>query len=167
MGTDVAKYGGTIIRGEEEFKAHMAKYPSTKLMEIRSGDISIYIDACGDKSDGGMANHACGATLHCPANVTAVHDDQNRDDIWLVADRDIKKGEWIFLDYGIVYDIGSDLEDPTLNWLRDYVCPVCTRINWDEYDGDAEDEQLQAVIEARVVDRLPRPVPVVPCPGTR
>ena len=40
--------------------------------------------------------------------------------------RDIKKGEWIFLDYGIVYDIGSDLHDPTLNWLRDYVCPVCS-----------------------------------------
>ena len=127
FGTPVAVYHGIVLRGEAEMQAHIVRYPSDKVMQIAGGRVKVYIDANNGTSLAGSANHACGATVHCPANVTVVHDDGNRELIELVSTRFIAAGEWILYDYGIEYDDAIDCTNRKLDYIRDYVCPVCCR----------------------------------------
>ena len=74
----------------------------------------------------------------------------------LVSLRDIEVGEWILLDYGIEYVPETDGDNRELDWLRDYVCPVCSNIDWPNFDVDAMEEEMIAAYppHERVVHRL-------------
>ena len=126
-GTQVAVYHGIVLRGEKEMQEYVARHPSDKVMQVSGGRLKVYVDANVTTSLGGSANHACGATSDCPANVTIVHDDVDRELIVLVSTRLIASGDWIYFDYGIEYDDVRDANNRALDYIRDYVCPVCLR----------------------------------------
>lgn len=130
-GAEVAEYGGdgaTIYRSDEELHEAMARSPSTKVMQICSGVNKVYIDAKHGCSLGSFANHGCGVTEHCAANVTHVFDDENKEKVWLCATRLIKKGEWIFFDYGYRYDEEVDGNDTNMCWMKGLKCSVCNPV---------------------------------------
>ena len=159
QGTDVAVYGGTVIHGDVALAAYSLRHPSTQVLMVhgrRGGGNRVYIDGRGDLTLGGMANHACGTTYRCPANVGVVIDDEDRNKVMLVSLRDIEVGEWILLDYGIDYVPETDGDNRELDWLRDYVCPVCSNIDWPNFDVDAMEEEMIAAYppHERVVHRL-------------
>lgn len=128
-GTQCCKYGGKLICGYGELATHQAEhFDSDKLMQIRYGSrwtTPVWVDATGDSSLGGYVNYGCGHKVDCAANVEHVFDDENRLDCWLVASRDILKGEFLFFDYGYHYDEERDGNDPTMGWMKGMRCPVC------------------------------------------
>ena len=125
VGTQTCKYGGTLI-----YDQLLINPDSRKLMQIRYGMQPVWIDATGDKSFGGSVNYGCGITADCPSNVEYVLDDENPLECWLVATRDILKGEFLFFDYGYRYDEEVDGNDPAMCWMKGLSCEVCYPI-WD------------------------------------
>lgn len=94
-GDYVAQYSGEIISVEEYDKRYSDDAMGSYGVELDSKRV---IDAC--RSDSGVARYAC--DYHGSGkkpNVEYVADDE-KDEVWLVAIRPIKKGDEILSDYG-------------------------------------------------------------------
>ena len=103
-GTAVARYSGhkmaTIAQLEQRIRTH----GPSKILEVRSGADSLWIDASESPDLRGLVNHGCGKTAGCPAQTVLIRDDVDRDEVWIVTTRAVAQGEELLLDYCVLTD---------------------------------------------------------------
>jgi uncharacterized protein len=110
QGQILIEYQGRIINWKEALRRHPhdPKQPNhTFYFSLEDGRV---IDGNDDGNDARWINHAC------KPNCEADEDEQNSR-VWIKALRDLKKGEELFYDYGLVID-----EPYTKKLKADYQC---------------------------------------------
>jgi uncharacterized protein len=110
QGQILIEYQGRIINWKEALRRHPhdPKQPNhTFYFSLEDGRV---IDGNDDGNEARWINHAC------KPNCEADEDEQNSR-VWIKALRDLKKGEELFYDYGLVID-----EPYTKKLKADYLC---------------------------------------------
>jgi hypothetical protein len=124
IGTEVCEYGhrGQILNQAEKDEEQTVR-PNDKWLQISKGASPMYINGSGTL--GGLINHGCGRTIHCPANVQLQRDDRDNY-VAVTSIKHITEGTWLALDYNFSDDELYN-HHPDQQWWQHYICPQCGR----------------------------------------
>lgn len=126
-GTRIMEYGGEIITKKEAEKRGAAQLE----LALRTGDASVYIFILDERYDidgsfewnsARLVNHSCAP--NCETEIC----EETR--IWVVALRDIAKGEELFYDYH--FDMDSFEDHPCRCGAPDCLGYIVSRDHWEE-----------------------------------
>ena len=108
-GERICPYRGIIRRGPFDADLHG---DASYIYQWEDGaGRPLFVDGLDDPSPGMYANDAQGPTRRrrCRNNAAFEDDHWRRDGVWLVADREIRNGDEIFVPYGAAYwDMNDD-----------------------------------------------------------